>query len=88
MPKLERYHIDDFMAEDHTEKESSLSVPIFMINKEGQGAFDYLHITTYDNSAKKAARIGGMALLAGTRFHGHLSLIDHSGEITIRHRPS
>lgn len=85
MPRLERYHIDSFSAEKHLDHDSSLNEPVFMTTPGGQGAFEYLYISTYDTSAVKSARIGGTALLAGAKFNGHLSLVDNSGELTVRH---
>lgn len=86
MSRLERYHIDCFSAEKHLQHDSSLDEPVFMTTPNGQGAFEYLYISRYDTAAVKSARIGGVALLAGVNFDGHLSLVDNSGELTVRHR--
>lgn len=88
MSRLERYYLDDFSANEHAELADPHSEPVFMVTPSGQHAFEFLDITRYEDSAVKAARIGGVALLANAKFDGHMSLIDQHGEITIRHRRS
>lgn len=85
MPKLETFYLEDFEVTSENAGYSAFDTPVFMHTGDGQGAFEFLSVETVDNSAKKSARIGGIALLSGARFNGLVSYQDQAGEIIVRH---